>query len=93
MNTNKNKTLNKWRGHLVAGISSNISQINTEGLSLPCEVKQGNLTLEDVRLCCEVQSNGQSDHQDGEEQQRLQSRNQGVFISAEEKYNLKRQIL
>lgn len=41
------------------------------------------LTLKDVRFGCEVQSNGQCDHQDGEEQQRLQGWHQGAFISAE----------
>lgn len=42
------------------------------------------LTLEDVRFGCEVESNGQRHHQDGEEQQCLQGWNQGTFVPAKD---------
>lgn len=41
------------------------------------------LTLEDVGFGCEVESDGQRDHQDGEEQQCLQGWNQGALVPAQ----------
>lgn len=45
---------------------------------------QTQFTFKDVRLWCEIQSNGHRDHEDGEEQQGLEGWNQGAFISAKE---------
>lgn len=42
------------------------------------------LTLEDVRFGCEVESNGQRDHQDSEEQQCFQGWDQGAFVPAKD---------
>lgn len=47
-----------------------------------------NFTLKDVSLGCEIQSNGQRHHEDREEQQSLQGRNQGAFISAGAKVHI-----